>query len=488
MLQALIKQRIISLIRADKQEILLIFRLIRCLSIVYFCFIVFYIGLKFDSIIRVLIPVQDSIVLINTFLLHYFSAVFLIGIFLKKEQFAATEAYLYLPVKRKTLYSLILITAPFSYLNLILLLLIIPYSVVSILPLYGIGSFIGYLLSIFLILLLISHIILTFNTLKNYSLLYTLVPGIIMVLYFLVFRFFVKPGILAGYFFNGILSGDYTGIIVISILCILSIVINGHIIKELPYRLIEGSNRDNSIAAFELRNSIIGKCNWFIDLEIKLIFRNKRLIHLLIIPIYVLIIYYLLSVSSQGLTGNMLILLHICISGAWGYSYSQYMFSWDSSYSDLIYTLNFDLKKFIQAKYLIMLLSSILLSLFVIPVIIYKGQSILLFFTALLYNISIGYFVVIYTASFNDKRIEINKSLFLNLQGYSIIQVLSIIIVILFPFLLGLIFSELVSTNLFLLVVNIFSLLSLVNNKRWFYLIYKQLSLRKYKNLEGYRK
>jgi hypothetical protein len=334
-----------------------------------------------------------------------------------------------------------------------------------------------------------NYLVLAIKNLKLKSFLYSLIPGFIIILIgILKYYFGIRLEVLISNFFDEIIGGKNLFILILLLLVYLAIRLNFSLIKKFFYNISTESfySKNNEGAISGVINSI--SRNKFFALELLLILRNKRLRSLFIIPIYILTLYYLLFTLKQITDPEVLFFLHLSLTGIWGYSYGQYMFSWDSSYSDLIFASNFNIRRFIEVKFIYFLLSGFLLLLLAFPIMVSKNYNFLVLFTALFYNISIGFFIVLYTATFNGRRVELNRSMFFNLQGYSLIQFFSIPLAVLLPLLLLTLLSIYLSTTLSLLVINLICVLSLLNHKRWFNLIIKQLLKRKYINLEGYRK
>jgi hypothetical protein len=122
-----------------------------------------------------------------------------------------------------------------------------------------------------------------------------------------------------------------------------------------------------------------------------------------------------------------------------------------------------------------------------LPVIIIRNQSIYVIGTTLLYNIGIGFNIVFLSGTFNHERIDLNRSLFLNYQGYNTIQIISMGLAIFVPIGFMIITSIYLGEIYGLAILNIISVISLLSSKTWIRLIYRNLLKRKYINLEGYR-
>jgi cellulose synthase/poly-beta-1,6-N-acetylglucosamine synthase-like glycosyltransferase len=111
-----------------------------------------------------------------------------------------------------------------------------------------------------------------------------------------------------------------------------------------------------------------------------------------------------------------------------------------------------------------------------------------MFFSALLYNSGLGYFVLIFMASYNKSRIDLNRNIFFNYQGINSVQFLGVILIMLIPCLILFLLLLWVNLTHSLLIINFICIVALINQKKIWKIIHNKLSQRKYTNLEGYRK
>jgi len=111
-----------------------------------------------------------------------------------------------------------------------------------------------------------------------------------------------------------------------------------------------------------------------------------------------------------------------------------------------------------------------------------------MFFSALLYNSGLGYFILIFFATYNKYRIDLNRNVFFNYQGINSVQVLGIILILLIPCLILFLLLLQVNLTYSLLIINFLCIVALINQNKIWKIIHNKLMQRKYINLEGYRK
>jgi hypothetical protein len=83
--------------------------------------------------------------------------------------------------------------------------------------------------------------------------------------------------------------------------------------------------------------------------------------------------------------------------------------------------------------------------------------------------------------------VDLNSSILFNYQGYNSVQIISMSFAVCLPLVLLVFISSYLTQSYSLIILNILSIGSLLNYKKWFQIICKQISKRKYVNLEGYR-
>jgi hypothetical protein len=489
MFRNLFTQYFKGLIRSSKFEANLIIKILVIFSLFYFCSLIYSLGANFEVFLHRFRPLADPINVFNKFLFYAFPIDCLLGFLFQKNNLRNAVTYMHLPIQRAKIFSYFIVLKFFNIFNLCILLFIIPFSWINILNRYGWLSFILYMVSIFLILGFITYFTHIIKILYSYYYFFVLIPLIWVILVF-VFKFIyqMNPEAFTANLFDKILHGNWFIIILVVLVAAFVALSYFYLLKKYFYNFytINGRNKTNNNI---LQNSLSMKyINSFILLEIFLMIRNKRIRGLLITPIYFIFLTYLVFSLKQIDDIFIIFFWYLCLSGVWGYSYLQLVFSMESSFFDFILTANLDFRTYLKYKYALIVIISILISLTALPIIIIKTQNFHVIASALLYNISIGYFLVFSTGTFNKMKMDLNSGLLFNFQGNNPIQVVSISASILIPLIFLEIFTFFLSQTSSLIIINIISIISLLNSKIWFQFIFRQFSIRKFNNLEGYRK
>lgn len=482
------KHSVKSLTRNVRFDVNFVIKLISSLSIVYVYLAVFYLGFNFEKLIHIYSPKLDPIDGFNSILIYLFLIGMLLLYFFQKKCSIDIIPYLHLPIKRSKIISYVLVLTIFNFFNLGFILFIVPFSVKCILPTFGMQSFIFYLTGVLLILIFVSYFVLLLKNLVNVTSFFVLVPiGILFLGFLLKAVFHVSFETISKAVFRGLFQGNIFFILIVFFSLIGLLIVNFSLLRNTIYSI-------NSEEMSPLKTSKRSKAPflnsnffWYASLEIKLISRNKRLKGFFISSIGLLFLFYYILQNNQN-DIYFSFIIFIILSGIFGYIFSQYLFSWESSYFEFIVSTKFDLIKYLKAKHIIYVFLGFFVFLFFLPLIIQKKIDLHLFLTALLYNSCIGYFILFYMATFNRSRIELNSNGFFNPQGYNGAQVIAIFVILFFPFLMLLLLTASMNVTQSLLIINLLSICSLLNQKKWFKVILKQLSNRKYINLEGYKK
>lgn len=484
----LFRQYFKSLFRKMRFDLNLIFGIFGLVSVLYLSFVIFFLGLKIGNILSEIKPNTNPIYFINSYLIYLFSIDFLLRYFFQKNHNINFTAFFPLPIKRTKLITFFLILTLINFFNFYILLFIIPFSIINIIPIYGILSFIIYLLVIILILMFSTFLVLLIQNLVFFSPLFALIPALVIILVILLeFTFKISLSKISLNIFNSVTHGSYLLMYILLFSIWIIVMINISLLKKHFYRIFY-ERKGFHYFKLKINDTFIKTIfNSYILLEIQLISRNKKLKGIFFVGLYILGLFYILILNKQ-FEFNSSFLIDIFVSGILGYNYAQNMFSWESSYFDFLSSCNFDLKRYIITKYIIFVLSSVLIFISLIPLIILHKLFLFSYITAMIYNFSIGYFLIFYIATFNKARIELNADIFYNYTKNSGLYMVAFSIILFAPYLLLLLLRILLNDIFSLIVINVISLYSLLNYKKWLKIILKNLSIRKYINLEGYRK
>jgi len=435
----------------------------------------------FDTIFHSYIVLGNSIGFFNSVFFNILFVGSLLVFLIKKHYPLELMNLILFPISKSKISFILIVNSILNFFNLGLFVFIIPFILTQVITKYP--SNYGFIYLTGIVLLAMASSLITFLLKNLYRLSNKFIVLILFVIFISVF-FNLKCNNLVYIYFQRLSQGELSPLLFSLLLVLLLVFINYKVLLRLYYKL-------GSSFGFILLKSlpsywdIIKFQNHYLLLEIRLIIRNKRLLGFLFMAIILLSLFYSLMKKNAIDVYNGLA-LYTLITGTFGYIYSQYMFSWESSYFEFIMARKFDIKKFIGAKYLLYVCSSIIIFfifLFASPNLIRTNTLI----SATLYNISFGYFIFFLSATTNNSKIDLEGNILFNMAGFNPIQMAAITIIFILPclvfYFLNSLFNELYSFVIF----DIICLISLYFSPNWICSISNHLVKKKYKMLESFK-
>ena len=137
---------------------------------------------------------------------------------------------------------------------------------------------------------------------------------------------------------------------------------------------------------------------------------------------------------------GMQMFVGVFMTGGMMLNYANYAFGYESGYFDALLTKNIDFARYIRVKYYISVLLATIFYILTIPY-AYYGIRILMINTAMyIYNIGFLSYILLFFATFNKKRVDLNRGGMFNYQGIGAMNWLAFIPAFLFPFLIYFLF------------------------------------------------
>jgi hypothetical protein len=182
----------------------------------------------------------------------------------------------------------------------------------------------------------------------------------------------------------------------------------------------------------------------WINLELKLIFRNKRSREVFFLHVVFLLGAFVTYtyIKNQSAYGTYLLCGIIC-SGFFTMNYGQFLFSWQGSHFDFMLIQPTSLRAFVESKYWIMVLTTAVWFLCSIPFVFLGWHFLLINLAASMYNIGINTFVVMNMSMWSVKKIDLKHPGAINLEGIGAAQWAVAIPLIVSPYVFFLPFSVL---------------------------------------------
>lgn len=467
----------------------LIVQILLGLCLLYFIAIAIFTGLFLKTFIQGIYPGQNTVPGFCGLLLYYFIIDLLVRFFLQKLPTLAIYPYLILPISRKQLIRFLNIRSLFSFFNFLPLLLFVPFILTVICAGYGIGVGASFLVCI-VFMIAFNHFIVLYLKRK------IIISGWLMVALFVIiislgicdyYQVFSLRHISSVLFIQLLFHPSLCLIIVL--LAALVFINNNQFLKNHLYledttekqRSHKGSNY-----AFMERFKTTGG---LISLDIKLIFRN-RLPRSSFWGAGILLLYGLVMYKPASLARDSLyipILVGILITGTFILTYGQNLFAWQSSCFDGLMTGNIQIRAYIKSKFVLLNAASTIILLISSLYGLMSWKLIPLQIAAFCYNIGLNTVMMGYFATRNYKSVDLGKGARFNYQGFAVIRLFAILIILLVPAAIYFPFEMILGKWAGVIAIGTVGLISFLLQDKWIDFLTNEFIKRKYTILEGFR-
>jgi hypothetical protein len=387
---------------------------------VYFLISFLFLGIFLRDIVLELKPNTHPIEAVNSYLLIWLLAELVLRFFMQSLPVLNIKPLLVVPIKRPTIINFVLIKSLFSFYNTLTLIIIIPFSVSCILNNdAAVISVIMWLVALFTMILTVNYA--NFLIKKKFAdNLKALLPYLILALilgsleYFEVF----KITIAFGQFFTLLLKQPFL-VIVPVLLSIVMYFWNFAYLRNNFYLDSSLKTKSKDVQTTDLSwTKRFGDIAPFLQLDLKLILRNKRpkttVYMSLMILAYGLLFY---PNPTYQETPAMFVFVGIFMTGIFMINFGQFIPAWDSGYFNMMMAQNIPMKQYLASKVGLMTFSVIVLGILTSPYAYFGWNIFWLNLACAIYNLGVNIPMLLFATSFNKKRIDLEKSPFMNYQG-----------------------------------------------------------------------
>lgn len=431
-------------------------------------------------------PDSDPLKIVNSYLLFAILGDLIFRYLMQKLPIMNIKPMLILPIKKKNLVHYVLGKSAFSFFNIMGFFFYIPFAIVLISHDYSIAGVLGWLFTMIIIIQSANFINFLIN--KNNLIL----GGIVITLAILIglqkFNIINVTGY-GGQFFDFIYQNPIYSLLGVILLAFL---------YQLNFKQLKNQVYLDGVVATKVEEAKTVDLSWanrfgdvapFIKNDIRLIWRNKRTKTVFLMSFLFLfygLIFYTMDAYKDS--SAMLMFASLFVTGGFTLNYGQFIPAWDSAHYKMLMSQSFRYRKFLESKWLLMVVMTGVLYLLSIPY-LYFGTSIFLMITAgAIFNIGFNSLFLLYAGSFNRKRIDLTKGGFGNTQGTSATQFIIIIPLMLFPMLLFWLFDKFVGHNSGFFVVAIVGVLGLIFKNYCMSFIEKKYIKDKYDMISAFEK
>jgi hypothetical protein len=447
-------------------------------------------GLSLNSLITKGLNQPDSFTFLNMLLLYYFVVEFVMRYMIQNVPVLDIQPYLHLPIKRSGIMHFLLVKSLVHVLNISVLLLFAPFAFRVVGQQFGMAAGWSWLISIWAFSLCIHYSVILFKKKLDDSvwgilIIVTLFAGLAAADYYQWFRLSdISKSIFS--------TAAHGGYVLPAMLCAvallyyfnLSFFISGVYADEQVIRKSVSVKRTHDFSF--LQN--FGAIGDLINLEIKLILRNKRPRTVLIMT-FLFMLYGLMFYTQDifGESRGMLLFVGLLITGIFMMNYGQFLLSWQASHLDFTLTRPVSLRQYIESKF--WLLNTVTLFCFLLSIpYAYFGWHIVITNAALmLFNMGVNVYIVMNMAMWGPKKLNLTKGGSLNYEGLGAAQWVMGIPIMVSPYVIYLPFSILGYPNLGLIALAAIGLLGLILRHYLLTLTTQRMQKLKYSIAEGFR-
>lgn len=447
-------------------------------------------GIELSFLLKKLYPGQDTIRQYCGLILYYFAIDLVLRFLLQELPVLATQPYLTLDIRRSQLVNFLNVRSLFNFLNLVPLVLFIPFDITTIVSAYGGLAATAFALSI-LLLTAFNHFLMLYVLRKAFLSSWWMAGFAAVVAVFIALDHYHLFSISAISAFGGITLLRTPWLVILPLaLFAIAYANNGRFLLKNLY-VEELSKKTGSVRSTEYswlqRWGVLGE---LVALDIRLILRNKRprqmVVSAALMLFYGLIIYR--PIYMHPFNTTLLLFAGLLITGMFIIGFGRFTFAWQSGSFDGLLSSDLPMSEYIREKFMLYTAGATIA--FVLST--FYGfidlRIILLQAATYLYNIGVNSVVTIWSSTYSYKRIDLSKGNSFNYEGSGgTTNFIYMLIAFAGPLVIYLPFQFLHQPWTGVAAVAVVGLAGLVGRFWWIDLITKGFYKRKYLMLEGFR-
>lgn len=456
----------------------------------YFSAMFLFLGIALFPMLKELYPEQDPLVIVNRFALLYFTFELIFRFMLQTLPVMDIKPLMVLPVKKGKVVNFVLLKSLYSFYNLLPLLLIVPFGLYCILKEgYATSGMLGWMLSMFAITLCVNYFnfIIKKRFTENLKALIPIVGlGIILALldYLKVFQITIYFGEVLNY----LVQNPYLAVVPVILLVILY-KWNQHNLYEKFYldADLKGKSKAANTKEFGWTRRF-GSIAPFLQQDLKLIWRNKRpktTIYLSLMFLAYGLIFYP-NETYQDMPA-FFVFVGIFITGIFMINFGQFVPSWDASYYPMIMAQNIPMRQYLASKMGLITFSVVVLTILATPYVYFGWDILLLNIACALYNMGVNIPLLLFAGSFNKKRIDLDKSPFMNYQGTGASQWLVGIPLLIIPIFFFWILNKFINYEVAVGFLAVLGIIGLILRSNLLTFLTQRYRKRKYVMIQGFK-
>jgi hypothetical protein len=456
----------------------------------YFATLFLFTGIGLFPLIQKYFPGEDPIRVANSFVLIWLLAELSLRFFLQTLPVMDIKPLLVLPVLKRKVVNFVLVKSLFSFFNFLPLLIIIPFGIFNLIKSdHNTAAIFSWMLAMWGLSLSVNfaNFIIKKKFTENLK---ALLPVLILVIVLGALDYFGIFGITGwfGMLLDHILVYPWTA--VVPVFLFLGLYFWNQ--KNLESKFFLDAHLKERTRSANTREFIwtkrFGDIAPYLQQDLKMIWRNKR--PKTAVYMSLLLLGYGMIIYPQEMYQYMpafYVFVGIFITGIFMINFGQFIPAWDASHYPLIMSQNIPVNKYLDAKAGLITFSVVVLAILATPYLYFGWRIFLLNLVCAIYNIGINIPILLYAGSFNRKRIDLDKSPFMNYQGMGAAQWLVGLPLLVLPVLFFWIFYKLISFESGVAFLLGLGILGMIFRSRAIDFIAQVYKRKKYDMIEGFK-
>jgi hypothetical protein len=428
----------------------------------------------------------------NSGLLYVMMADFVAKFLLKSNQSMQIAPYLNLPIKRNELFNFLQSKEFISMWNWYMMFLVVPFAFKVVPAEYSFFHIFIFLICFYLLCIFNSLLVaMTKAWVKTgtWKLLFpvVIVAGILIT----AFKFNFSFGDYTQQFGSWLLSLNPIAWVVFVGMFIFLWSANRWLMRSILYKEMQGEKVKDSLSFSNMSFlDRFGEIGEFINLDLKLIFRNKRLKNQLLLFMAILVVFGVQLVSNKIILGSFFMSLFWIgfIVGGFGLIFSQFLFMSESSYFDGLMARNHSFLSLMKAKYYFYAVVSFLVYAVLLVFVWYNElTSVLLVTSVFFYYIGVVYCCIFQNGVYNKTFFDLSDSGFMNWKTSTTSQMIISLVAMFIPIGLVAIIKSLTSEEIACYFMLTTGILFVLGSNIWLKWTYGRMMKRRFIIMEGFR-
>lgn len=431
---------------------------------------------------------EDPVRLVNQFLIYYFLVDLVFRYLMQKMPVVNIKPLIYLPFKKSKIVHFSLWKTVLSFFNFIHFFFFIPFATVLLIEGYDPIQVICWTLAMLALVFSNNFLNVFINDIdKVFFVFVTMLVVLFGLHYYEMFNIteYTSP------LFNGMFNNPYLAVIPILLMAGLYITayryFKGILYLDGGLRQKQEEAKTENLAWLDRFGSIAV----FLKNDIKLMKRNKRSRTTALMS-FMFLFYGLLFFGGaiEAYEGpSWRIFAGIFVTGGFMFTFGQYVPSWDSSYYQLMMSQNIRYRDYLNAKWWLMIIVTIISTLLASFYAYFGWEVYLAIMTAAIYNLGVNSYMVLWGGAYVKTPVDLssNKKAFGDKQAFNLKTIVLTIPKLLIPVGLYALGHYTVSSSLGYALVIIAGLLGFAFKEKVFNIIEGVYKTEKYKTIAAYK-